>query len=707
MSRTSALTRAQLLRIMLIALLAVGAIVLAVGGMVAYSAQVLDGLNLQTQTALTERRVQRRLGGLREDVISATVWNEAYDRTLAADQTWMQVNYGDYYADYMHHQVTLVFDDAGKPIFASRDSEPTTTRAEERLARAVRPIVEEMQATARNRFAGGKRTSFGLAAAVTRDATLLVGDEPYFVSLSTVVPEDAAHAVAGRPDPVVVSGLTVRSFVDTLSRDIMLDRPRLVSADHMPSKARVVLRDPSGRPIGAITWTPARPGAALLSGAIPSLAALVSLLIAALCLGGMRVHRLIRQLAVNEAALDRILAEAEAANAAKSQFLANMSHELRTPLNGIIAMAELLHAHQADDRGRQIASTIVSSGHTLEHVVNDILDVARIEAGQLQFDIAPFSLDDMLQAAAALHGASAAAKGVALTLEIRPEASGLYAGDRTRVSQVVSNLVSNAVKFTETGSVRITARRRGGRGPAARELCISVGDTGIGFDRATADRLFQRFEQADPSISRRFGGAGLGLSICASLSRMMGGEIAVRSSPGRGSVFFARLPLPRLAGAPGLPAPSIPAPAEDASAGRNLRILYADDHAINRQVVALILEPLGVDLTLAEDGLQALEAVRSGPFDLILMDVQMPGMDGLTATRALRALEIEAGRPRTPVISLTANAMAADVARSLEAGSDLHLPKPIHPAALLEAIDKLIAPEAPASSAPPAVSAAA
>jgi len=693
MSETSALTRAQLMRLMLLGLIAIVAVLMAVGGMVAYSAQVLDGMTLQTQTALTARRVERRLIGLREDVVSATVWNEAYTETLAGDQAWMQVNYGDYYADYMHHEVTLAYDGYGRAIYASRNSEAVDPTTESALVRAVQPLVDAVRRQASPPGPMQQRASYGLDAVVTRQATVRVGTEPYFIIVSTVVPEDVDHAVPARPDPIVVSGLPVRSFVATLGADLMLDRPQLVSAETLAGDANVPLKDVSGRTLGAITWKPNHPSTSLLARAIPALSMLVLLLFVAVGVGGVRIYQLIRDLAYNEDALDRSLAEAEAANAAKSQFLANMSHELRTPLNGIIAMTELLHAHQADDRGREMARTIVASGQTLEHVVNDILDVAKIEAGQLQFEVAPFDLGDVLESAAALHGAAAAAKGVGLNLTVSPDAAGVYAGDRTRVSQVVTNLVGNAVKFTEIGCVQLTARRHRDGG-----LCISVSDTGIGFDRTTAARLFQRFEQADVSVSRRYGGTGLGLSICASLAQMMGGAVSVRSVPGKGSTFFAHLPLPRVRDA-AVQMVDDAALTPDLPAERSLKVLYADDHAVNRQVVAMILEPLGVDLTLTENGLKAVELFKAAAFDLILMDVQMPEMDGLTATRALRAHEAAAHLPRTPVISLTANAMADDVRRSLDAGSDTHLAKPIRPAALLEAMERLLDPAAaPASS---------
>lgn len=682
MSEQSAVTRAQLLRILVYALLAVAAIIISVGGLVAYSASVIDQQSVRTQTNLVARKVERRLEGLREDVLSASVWNEAYTETLAGDRAWMQVNYGDYYADYMQHEVTVVFDGAGRAIYASRDSEEKSPETEAELLEVAGPIVAELRRRAAAQEVGPAK--YGLDAVVTREGTVMVGGEPYFISVSSIVAEDAEHDRPGTPPPFVVSGASARAFVASLENDLMLIEPKLLRADQKLTPASVPIESNEGERLGSVQWTPDRPGASLLVGAIPALSIMVALLVLALIVGGVRVYRLIKDLAYNEEALDRTLAEAESANAAKSQFLANMSHELRTPLNGIIAMTELLQDHQTDARGREMAATIVSSGRTLEHVVNDILDVAKIEAGLLKFESVPFELDELLKSVAQLHGAAAAAKGITLGLTIQDDASGVYLGDRTRVSQVLSNLISNAVKFTETGCVQVTARKHGDR-----RLCLSVSDTGVGFDRATAARLFQRFEQADVSVSRRYGGTGLGLSICVSLAEMMGGQVTVRSVPGKGSTFFAHLCLPRIGNVEVMtPEPVAPDHNEDAC---SLRVLYADDHAINRQVVAMILEPLGVDLTLAHNGREALDMLTASAFHIILMDVQMPEMDGLTATRLLRDHEAAKGLARTPVIALTANAMPDDVDKSLAAGADLHLPKPIRPAELLEAIRHVLA----------------
>ncbi|WP_298161395.1 ATP-binding protein [Brevundimonas sp.] len=685
MPEHSGKTRVRLQRILSVGLLALAVVVLAVGGLVAYSVQAIDRVQVETETRLVEHKVARVLGRIRENMISVTVWNEAYTQTLARDQAWMQFNYGDYFADFMEHDASVAYAPDGTPIQASRDSEAVPIESERAFISAVAPLVARVREEAKLKRAGQSTPLLGLDAVVTREATIDVGGVPYFVSVSTVVAEDIEFATSG-PDPIVASGMAVSSFMPILTEDLGLVGPELrVDAPAVGPSVR--LTDADGKALGYISWRPATPGASRLMGTIPVLLALLALMVAVLSVGVRRVSSLINQLADNERALDRSLAQAEASNAAKSQFLANMSHELRTPLNGIIALTELLERRQSDPTSASMARTIVASGRTLEHVVNDILDVAKIEAGQLKFEIQPFNLVEVLSDTIDLHRATAEAKGIRLELLIPPAATGLYNGDRTRIGQLVSNLVSNAVKFTQTGSVRVTVRRR------SRGLCIYVADTGIGFDRATADRLFQRFEQADLSTNRRYGGTGLGLSICRSLAEMMGGRIGVRSTSGAGSVFAVQLPLQRLC-------ETVPDPACTDAVGqlagaanasdRPLRILFADDHPVNRRVVALILEPLGMDLTQVEDGALAVEAYTHGTFDLVLMDVQMPVMDGLAATRAIREIERSTGRARTPVISLTANAMPEDVRRSLDAGCDAHLAKPIRPDKLVDAVSKTL-----------------
>ncbi|HEY0649263.1 ATP-binding protein, partial [Phenylobacterium sp.] len=360
-------------------------------------------------------------------------------------------------------------------------------------------------------------------------------------------------------------------------------------------------------------------------------------------------------------------AQLERANAEKSRFLANMSHELRTPLNGVIAISETLSRQQETAKGKELAELIVSSGRLLERVLTDILDFSKIEAGEIKLARDEFAMSTLVSRIAELHRASAEIKGLSFTWSVAPEADRRFAGDTVRITQVLSNLLSNAVKFTEAGEVRLEVDAAGGT------VGFTVADTGIGFDEEVRQRLFRRFEQADDSIRRRFGGTGLGLAISRSLIELMGGTIEVASEPGKGSTFSVVVPLEHVDGE------AVEAE-EDASEGFDIsgaRVLLAEDHPTNQKVVQLVLDSVGIDPVIVENGKLALEALRAERFHVVLMDMQMPELDGLSATSQLRAWEREHGLPRTPVIMLTANALDEHVKASLEAGADAHLSKPI------------------------------
>jgi len=373
-------------------------------------------------------------------------------------------------------------------------------------------------------------------------------------------------------------------------------------------------------------------------------------------------------------------AELERANAEKSRFLANMSHELRTPLNGVIAISETLADRQKTRSNRELADLIVSSGRLLEQVLTDILDFSKIEAGEVRLNSEVFSLRNLVSQIARLHRASAEEKGLRFQWAVDPTICDHYRGDPVRLTQVLSNLLSNAVKFTDAGEVTLTV---GAAGDAVRFI---VTDTGIGFDDQVKARLFQRFEQADASIRRKYGGTGLGLAISRSLVEMMGGRVSADSAPGRGSKFDVCVPLER-ADAPGGDN-QLDAEANLSLEGR--RVLLAEDHPTNQRVVQIILGAVGVDLVIVENGQLALDYLKANPVDVVLMDMQMPELDGLSATAAFRAFEAETGAAPTPVIMLTANALDEHVKASLAAGADRHIAKPIRPMELLEAIALLI-----------------
>ena len=371
--------------------------------------------------------------------------------------------------------------------------------------------------------------------------------------------------------------------------------------------------------------------------------------------------------------------EAEAANRAKSEFLANMSHELRTPLNGVLGMADLLAKADLGPREREMVEIVRASGAALERLLSDVLDIVSVEKGSVDIEVQPFSLADTVRAVAALSEPVAREKTIGIDVDLAPALKGQFLGDAVRVKQILGALISNAVKFTDRGGVAVVGRL------ADSGVILTVRDSGIGFDPAERERIFQRFAQADGSITRRYGGSGLGLSIARDLAELMGGSIQADAAPGKGATFTVVLPLERASDA----APAASANLSDATE-RPLRILLADDHPTNRKVVELMLSATEADLVSVENGLEAVEAFEAAPFDLVLMDMQMPVMDGLTAIGRIRAHEAAHSLVRAPIIMLTANALPEHVRAAAEAGADRHLAKPVTAQTLLNAIGQTL-----------------
>ncbi|MCR5875295.1 ATP-binding protein [Phenylobacterium sp. J426] len=394
-----------------------------------------------------------------------------------------------------------------------------------------------------------------------------------------------------------------------------------------------------------------------------------------------------------EQALIRAKEDAEAANRAKSAFLATMSHEIRTPLNGVLGMAQAMAADHLSAAQRERLDVIRHSGESLLAILNDVLDLSKIEAGKLELEEAEFDLAELAQAVHATFGAVAAEKSLTFQLAIDRAARGVYRGDPVRVRQVLWNLVSNALKFTDRGGVKVQVSRKAG------ELVFEVADSGIGIAPDQIAHLFGKFEQADASTTRRFGGTGLGLAICRELTELMGGGITVASARGHGATFTVRLPLEKLARRKA-PSKSKAAPApQDAAPDRPLRILAAEDNGMNQLVLKTLLAQVGVEPVIVPDGREAVAAWEREPWDVILMDIQMPVMDGPTATALIRTREVATRRARTPIVALTANAMSHQVAEYLEAGMDGYVAKPIEAARLYEALQAALATSEAAKSA--------
>ncbi|THD78813.1 MAG: PAS domain S-box protein [Phenylobacterium sp.] len=384
---------------------------------------------------------------------------------------------------------------------------------------------------------------------------------------------------------------------------------------------------------------------------------------------------------IAEQALVKAKEEAEAATRAKSAFLATMSHEIRTPLNGVLGMAQAMARDELSPGQRERLDVVRQSGEALLAILNDVLDLSKIEAGKLELEQTEFDIAELARAAHATFAATAQAKKLDFQLNVARGARGIYVGDTVRVRQILYNLVSNALKFTEKGAVKVAVGHRAGN------LVLTVTDTGIGIAPEKLAALFQKFVQADATTTRRYGGTGLGLAICRDLAEMMGGTIAARSEPGEGAVFTVHLPLAKAArqAPPKRPVRSRAEPKTSLEA-RTLRVLAAEDNGMNQLVLKTLLGQIGVEPVIVADGRAAVAAWEAEPWDLILMDVQMPEMDGPTATAIIRARELTEGRARTPIVALTANAMDHQVSEYRACGMDDFVAKPIEAGRLYEAI---------------------
>ena len=414
-------------------------------------------------------------------------------------------------------------------------------------------------------------------------------------------------------------------------------------------------------------------------------AALIALLLAVIVVGGaLWVVRMRRM----QWHLKDAHEHAEAANAAKSRFLAVMSHELRTPLNGVLGMAQALKQEQLSESQREQVDILVDSGQTLLTLLNDVLDMSRIEAGKIELAPTPANMNDMVERVINTYSSLLNGKDVSLRYELTEGATETMTFDVLRVYQCLSNLVSNALKFTEKGSVKIIVRAEPIIPDGGFLVRCEVRDTGIGMSQATIDKLFDAYTQADAGTARKYGGSGLGLSISRRLSELMGGGLSVTSAEGEGSSFMMTFIAGEVAYSPAAVTPVVTAPVHDAREDLpGMKILLVDDHPVNRKVVRLFLEPFGFVITEAVDGQEALDADMAR-FDLVLMDLNMPKMGGLEATRLFRAAE-EAGK-HVPIIALTADAMQDQVEACHAAGMDAHISKPILMDKLVETVTDML-----------------
>lgn len=530
--------RKDLRRIITITLAALAVVIASATGLMTYAAWSVDRVQTAREQQLAEVRLDRSLEQLTEDINSAAIWSSAVARLVGQpDLQWLQVGFGDYYADFMGHAVTLLYDRHGTLILASRNSEPVPLASEQAFIDAVAPLVAEVR---REAEAKHDRPRVGFDAAVNRTAVVRAGDDIYLVGLGTVVRDDLA-APRLVNDPVVVSAKPVSAFLASLEKDLALQGPTLVEADGARGDhGHIALEGPDGSVLGQVLWTPSAPGRSVLLGAAPVIV-LVILLLAG---GGvaliLRISHIVRRFEENQLDLTEARDRAEGANVAKTRFLAIMSHELRTPLNGILGMAQILAMGDLDAEQRSQLGVLQQSGESLLGLIERILTVARLEKGVQVPEVAEVDVANLLRATALEYRGAAERAGLTLDAVIDRSVEGTWRLDGEYLRQTLGHLLDNAIRHTGRGSVRLEARLIGAG------LEFRVVDTGVGIAPARLPDLFGKFVQADDSATRGQEGAGVGLTLARGLVEAMGGTVRAMSTPGIGSTFIVQLPADRV-----------------------------------------------------------------------------------------------------------------------------------------------------------------
>jgi signal transduction histidine kinase/CheY-like chemotaxis protein len=675
----------------LVAIVIVGGVALLFAG-----SHALNLLQAREDRALATNALARTEQQLVRDLTTVTVWDQAVRELRPGGSVkWQDEEIGSYLNINRGHDIIVALDGQDAAFYAWTKGERVDPASQRAFVAAAAPLLR----AARTREAARGDRAPNLAPtdpelSETAAGVVRFAGVDYLVGVSTVTPENAATARAPGPASVVISAQRVDgSLAPILTqmglKDVRPDGRFAGSPDAIP------LRNVNGQAAGQVSWRPDRPGWDALISAAPALAA--AALVVTLLMGALAWHiaRVARRLEMHEQAHDQALADlkeardrAESANVAKSLFLANMSHEIRTPLNGVLGMAQVLARSDLASADQEKLKVIRASGEALLGLLNDLLDLSKIEAGRMEIDVHDFDLEEAVATATRSFATLAGQKDVRFLVAVEPDARGVWRGDGGKIRQVVANLASNAVKFTSAGEIRVLVRGMPGG------IACTVSDSGAGIARDRLGQLFERFSQVDPTATRRFGGTGLGLAICRELVELMGGKVSVTSVEGRGSAFSFELPLEWV----GLPAAAAPADEADHELPA-LRVLAAEDNKTNQLLLTAMLEPLGAKLRLTSDGAEALAAFTAERFDVVLMDVQMPMMNGVDAARAMRAMEAERGLAPTPILALSANVMRHQIEEYLAAGMNGFVAKPIEMAALIAAIEQAVAPEASESAA--------
>ncbi len=611
---------------------------------------------------------------LRDCIAPQTMWDEAVGHLdNRYDPDWAASNLGQYLTSTCALQGVYVVAAGGEVLGAWSGGKTAPAQLPTELRAPIQGLVAAIRQRelARGAFPARPVQTSLIAKPIDETDVVATAAGAVVIAATLVQPDFGSSLPKAAQAPIVISVQPIdQAYLDWIRTYYLIGDFRLGGTPSGRS-AVAALNNRQGQPVVSFHWAYEQPVRDLTRGIAPSVGFLLMVLLVVPAVTIWRDRRHTQR-------LRDAIAAANSASEAKSRFIANMSHEIRTPMNGVLGVLHILRQKSLDADSQRLIEEAMASGVLLQGLLNDVLDLSRIEEGRLELDPQPVDLAGALDEVVGLFAAQAAQKGVDLVGQVAGEA-GLVLADGLRLRQVMLNLVSNAVKFSSQGQVQARLALSPVQADGRRRVRLEVQDNGVGVPQSAQPQIFGRFAQADGSVSRRFGGSGLGLSICQALVELMEGEIGFSSVEGEGSTFWFQLDLAAVSG------PDVAAEAEVEIIGlEGIRILIVEDNPTNRLVASRILEAFGAEIETACDGAQGLAAAKLGGHDLILMDIQMPVMDGLTATREIRALA--GGVGQTPVIGLTANVLASQKQSYLAAGMNDVADKPINPASLLAKI---------------------
>ncbi len=582
-------------------------------------------------------------------------WDEGYQNTIAnPDQTFIDDNSGAYAVQRYSYAFTAAIRGDRTAVVINGDDQHASLGLSQLLASGLGELADEA--------IGNTEQNFTLSDYLTIDG------QAYLVTLGLFVDETTEEA---RPDHAFLV------FARKLDNDFFAQLGELHQIPELQihhdidscNQDALVLNNRMDQPLLALSWQPASLGTSYLAYPL-SFVALLSIVLATLVLTILRKQQ--RNQRKYDDTLETALLEAQSASETKSNFLATMSHEIRTPMNGIIGMAHVLRETPLTDEQTQCLQVINDSGESLLNIINDILDFSKIEAGQIELEEIDFDLGNIAQSVLDLISPQARQKGIECELEISPTSQGIYRSDPGRIRQILLNLLSNALKFTEHGNIKLNISS-GDANSNPRSIRFAVVDTGVGIAAEDIGRLFQSFSQASGGIARKYGGTGLGLAISKSLVDLMGGRIGVESKPDEGSTFWFELSLQFISSYEPEPQATVDEMTLDHPP---IKILLVEDVVANQLIARKMLEKLGHSVDTVANGLEAIEALNSRPYDLVFMDIRMPELNGLETTRIIRKSDDES-TSQIPIMAMTANATSEDRQECLNAGMNDYISKPL------------------------------